>query len=160
MHAQLSSAQLTRLRMVLGRLGRVLRQQSVDGLSYPQISLLFSVERSAPVTAGALAAGEGVTPPAVTRSLNELERLGLVWRGTRESDRRVALIHMTDAGHRECSRLRRGRDAWLAEHLAHLEPADIHVLISALPVLERLCDPALPRTTPETTPRTTRGSTR
>lgn len=138
-------AQLTRLRMVLGRLGRVLRQQSVDGLSYPQISLLFAVERLAPVTAGALATAEGVTPPAVTRSLNELDRSGLVVRAQDTTDRRVSLIHMTDAGHRECSRIRSSRDAWLAEHVNRLSPEEIAVLVSALPVLERLCDPALPR---------------
>lgn len=138
-------AQLTRLRMVLGRLGRVLRQQSVDGLSYPQISLLFAVERLAPVTAGALATAEGVTPPAVTRSLNELDRSGLVVRAQDTTDRRVSLIHMTDAGRRECSRIRSSRDAWLAEHVNRLSPEEIAVLVSALPVLERLCDPALPR---------------
>jgi DNA-binding MarR family transcriptional regulator len=131
--------------MVLGRLGRVLRQQSVDGLSYPQISLLFAVERLAPVTAGALATAEGVTPPAVTRSLNELDRSGLVVRAQDTTDRRVSLIHMTDAGRRECSRIRSSRDAWLAEHVNRLSPEEIAVLVSALPVLERLCDPALPR---------------
>ena len=138
-------AQLTRLRMVLGRLGRVLRQQSVDGLSYPQISLLFAVERLAPVTAGTLATAEGVTPPAVTRSLNELDRSGLVVRAQDTTDRRVSLIHMTDAGRHECSRIRSSRDAWLAEHVNRLSPEEIAVLVSALPVLERLCDPALPR---------------
>jgi DNA-binding MarR family transcriptional regulator len=141
---RLDVAQLTRLRMVLGRLGRVLRQQTADGLSYPQISLLFSIERSSPVTAGELAVSEGVTPPSVTRSLNELDRRGLIWRGHHTIDRRVTLIYLTDSGKRECTRLRRSRDAWLAEHLTRLAPEEIHVLIAALPVLERLCDPALP----------------
>jgi DNA-binding MarR family transcriptional regulator len=131
--------------MVLGRLGRVLRQQSADGLSYPQISLLFAVERLAPVTPGALATAEGVTPPAVTRSLNELDRSGLVVRAQDSADRRVSLIHMTDAGRRECTRIRSSRDAWLADHVNRLSPEEIAVLVTALPVLERLCDPALPR---------------
>lgn len=146
METRLDVAQLTRLRMVLGRLGRVLRQQTADGLSYPQISLLFSIERSNPVTAGELAAGEGVTPPSVSRSLNELDRRGLIWRGRHTVDGRVSLIYMTDSGKRECARLRRSRDVWLAEHLTRLAPEEIQVLITALPVLERLCDPALPDT--------------
>lgn len=146
MDTQLDEAQLTRLRMVLGRLGRVLRQQSADGLTYPQISLLFSVERSHPVTAGELAASEGVTPPSVTRSLNELDRLGYVWRVQHPVDRRISLIHLTDAGAAECARLRRSRDAWLAEHLTRLDPDEVTTLLTALPVLERLCDPALPPT--------------
>ena len=32
--------------------------------------------------------------------------------------------------------------AWLTDHVKHLDPAEIEVLITALPVLERLCDPA------------------
>jgi DNA-binding MarR family transcriptional regulator len=141
---QLDTSQLTRLRMALGRLGRVLRQQSVDGLSYPQISLLFAVERLGPVTAGELATTEGVSPPAVTRSLNDLDRQGLVIRTQDTADRRVSLIELTDDGRRECSRIRWSRDAWLAGHVKHLDSAEINALITALPVLERLCDPALP----------------
>jgi DNA-binding MarR family transcriptional regulator len=136
--ARLEAAQLTRLRMVLGRLGRLLRQQPVEGLSYPQVSVLFSVERLQPVTPGDLAAREGVTPPAITRSLNALTRLGLVWRGTEASDRRVSLIYITDAGHRECARLRRDREAWISEHLSQLSQQEIDLLVAALPVLERL----------------------
>ena len=144
METRLDTAQLTRLRMVLGRLGRVLRQQSVDGLSYPQMSLLFAVERLGPVAAGELAVTEGVTPPSVTRSLNELDRLGLVLRTQDTADRRVSFIELTDSGRQECSRIRASRDAWLARHVSHLGPTELDVLITALPVLERLCDPALP----------------
>lgn len=144
MQPKLDTGELTRLRMALSRLGRVLRQQSVDGLSYPQMSLLFAVERLEPVATGELAATEGVTPPAVTRSLNELDRLGFVVRVQDTADRRISLIGLTDAGRRECSRIRWSRDAWLTDRVKHLTPAEITVLITALPVLERLCDPASP----------------
>jgi DNA-binding MarR family transcriptional regulator len=146
MDVRLDPTQLTRLRMVLGRLGRLLRQQSVDGLTYPQISLLFSIERAQPVSAGELATREAVTPAAVTRSLNELERLGLVRRVTHDVDRRVSMVAMTEAGRGECVRLRSVRELWLAEHLDRLTAAEVGVLLSALPVLERLCEPGLPET--------------
>lgn len=125
-------------------MGRLLRQQSVDGLSYPQMSLLFAVERLGPVATGELAATEGVSPPAVSRSLNELDRLGLVVRAQDTADRRVSFVTLTSAGRRECSRIRWSRDAWLTDHVKHLSAGEIDVLVTALPVLERLCDPAPP----------------
>lgn len=136
--------ELIRLRMVLGRLGRVLRQQSADGLSYPQISLLFSIERAQPVTARELAESESVTAPSVTRSFNDLAREGLVSREPDPNDGRAFLIRLTPAGEQECRRLRQRRDLWLSEHLDGLSADDIHLLLAALPALERLCDPALP----------------
>lgn len=127
--------------MVLGRLGRVLRQQSADGLGYPLISLLFAVERAQPVTATALAALEGVSPPSVSRSLGELEAAGFLAREQVDADRRSTLIRLTDAGAGECDLLRRSRDAWLAEHLARLTADEQAALGAALPALERLFDP-------------------
>lgn len=137
-------AELVRLRMAIGRLGRVLRQQTDDGLTYPQISLLFSIERAQPVTARELAESEGVSAPSVTRSFNYLARVGLVTREPAPNDGRAFLIRLTSAGEQECLRLRRSRDIWLSEHLDGLSSDDVHLLLAALPALERLCDPALP----------------
>jgi DNA-binding MarR family transcriptional regulator len=137
---------LTRLRMVLGRLGRILRQQTDDDLSYPQISLLFAIERLAPVTPSALAASEGVTAPSVTRSLERLQRLGLIDRKTSASDGRVSMINLTLEGHEECMRIRHSRDVWLSEHLARLSPDEVAELVRMIPVLSKLCDPELPDT--------------
>jgi DNA-binding MarR family transcriptional regulator len=136
--------ELTRLRMTLGRLGRVLRQQNDDGLSYALISLLFNISRSQPVSAGELAETEGVTPPSVTRSLNRLIELGYVSRIPDPADRRAALIQLTPAGVRERQRVLRSREVWLSEHLERLNADELKALLAALPALERLCDPELP----------------
>ena len=130
--------------MVLGRLGRVLRQQTDDDLSYPQISLLFSIERMAPVTPSALAASEGVTAPSVTRSLERLRRLGLIDRQISAADGRVSFIKLSLEGHEECMRIRHSRDVWLSEHLARLNANEIEELVRLIPVLRKLCDPELP----------------
>jgi DNA-binding MarR family transcriptional regulator len=134
---------LTRLRMTLGRLGRVLRQQNDDGLSYALVSLLFAIARSEPVTAGELAISEGVSPPSVTRSLNRLRELGYVNRESDPSDRRASLISLTEAGNRERAAILKTREIWLTEHLDRLTAEGIKQLLDALPALERLCDPAL-----------------
>lgn len=143
-HSPVSQRDLTRLRMTLGRLGRVLRQQADDGLSYALISLLFAIHRMQPVTAGDLATSEGVTPPSVTRSLGRLVELGLVTREPDPVDRRAAIIRLTPAGERERTHILHTREVWLSDHLANLDEDQIRLLLDALPVLERLCDPALP----------------
>jgi DNA-binding MarR family transcriptional regulator len=137
--------ELTRLRMTLGRLGRVLRQQNDDGLSYALISLLFNIGRSQPVSAGELAASEGVSPPSVTRSLNRLIELGFVSRTADPADRRAALIRLTPSGDREREQVLKSREMWLSEHLERLSAAELATLLAALPALERLCDPELPQ---------------
>ncbi|MET9221416.1 MarR family winged helix-turn-helix transcriptional regulator [Streptomyces sp. NPDC088197] len=136
---------LTRLRMTLGRLGRVLRQQNDDGLSYALISLLFNIGRNQPVSAGELAASERVSPPSVTRSLNRLIELGYVSRTADPADRRAALIELTPSGADEREQVLKSREVWLEEHLGRLDDTELESLLTALPALERLCDPELPR---------------
>ncbi len=130
--------------MVLGRLGRVLRQQSDEGLSYALVSLLLNIYRSQPVSAGDLAISEGVSPPAVTRSLNRLMKLGYVSREIDPVDRRSSFITLTKAGATERDQLLRRREIWLIEHLARLTTDELEALLAALPALEHLCDPELP----------------
>jgi len=136
--------ELTRLRMTLGRLGRILRQQNDDGLSYALISLLFNIGRNEPVSAGDLAASEGVSPPSVTRSLNRLIELGFVSRVPDPADRRTALIRLTPSGAAEREQVLKSREMWLSEHLDRLTKDQLDKLLAALPALERLCDPELP----------------
>ncbi len=134
----LSRKELTRLRMVLGRLGRVLRQQTDDDLPYALVSLLFTIERTEPVTAGDLAASEGVTPPAITRSLSRLRDMGLITREPHPGDGRAAMIRLTAEGRAQRRRILRGRDAWLSQHLRRLDAHELGLLVAAMPVLERL----------------------
>jgi DNA-binding MarR family transcriptional regulator len=145
--ARIQDDDLARLRMALGRLGRVLRQQADDGLSYPLISLLFCIVRTQPTSAGDLAAAEGVSPPSVTRSLNRLIELGYVSRQADPADRRAAVISLTPRGTRERDHLLKSREVWLTQHLGRLTDGDLGLLLDALPALERLCDPALPALT-------------
>ena len=139
--APISHEELTRLRMAIGRLGRVLRQQNDEGLSYALISVLFNVARNQPTTAGDLAASEGVSPPSVTRSLNRLYDLGLISREQDTVDRRTTLIRLTHAGMLERARILRSREVWLSAHLKRLSPEELAALLRAVPALERLGDP-------------------
>jgi DNA-binding MarR family transcriptional regulator len=134
----ISQGDLVRLRMALGRLGRMLRQQSDDDLPYALIALLFAIHRAEPVTAKALAESEGVTPPAVTRSLSRLEALGLITREAVPTDRRVQEIRLSEHGERVRVSALHQREIWLTDHLARLSATELRRLIAALPALESL----------------------
>jgi DNA-binding MarR family transcriptional regulator len=136
--AHVSQAELIRLRMALGRLGRLLRQQNSEDLSYSLVSLIFAIHRSEPVTAKTLAENEGVTPPAVTRSLNRLASLGLIEREPVPSDRRVQEIRLAAKGEKVRLKLLESREIWLTEHLVQLSAEELQSLLDALPALERL----------------------
>lgn len=128
----------TQLRMTLGRLGRLLRQQNPEGLSYALVSLLFTIGRTQPITAGDLALAEGVSPPAVTRSLTRLVQLGLATRVPNPADKRAAEIRLTEAGERERTLILQSREVWLTEHLQRISEEDIRIILAALPALDRL----------------------
>src|SRR5690606_5216967 len=141
---QFDVEKLTRLRLVLGKLGRLLRQQSDTELTHSQLSLLFAIERCEPISPGDLAAAEGVRPPSITRSLSRLEELGLVNRELHADDRRSSVITLTRAGAAACDRARRLRAMWLSDRVAHLTPEAQAQLAATLPVLERLGEPPAP----------------
>lgn len=136
--APVSQTNLIRLRMALGRLGRLLRQQNNDGLPYALISLIMTIHRLEPVTAKELAESEGVTPPAVTRSLNRLLELGLISREEMASDRRAQSIRLAALGEAKRIELLEKREKWLTEHIDQLTPDEVDKLIQALPALEKL----------------------
>lgn len=136
--AGVSQDELVRLRMALGRLGRTLRQQSNEDLPYALISLLLAIHRGQPTTAKRLAADEGVTPPAVTRSLHRLESLGLIARESVSTDRRVQEITLSPLGEKTRVDILHEREIWLTEHLEKLSARELAQLLRALPALERL----------------------
>ena len=139
--ASIGDEDLTRLRMTLGRLGRVLRQQTDEDLSYALTSLLFTIGRLQPATASELAEAERVTPPSVSRSLRRLESLKLIERSPDAHDGRVTRVRLTRAGLTQRETILSTRDVWLSEHLSQLTQDELDLILDALPALARLCDP-------------------
>lgn len=131
--------EVSRLRLALLRVARRLRQNA-SGMTQSQLSALASVQRDGPMTIGRLAAIENVQPPSVSRIVAALEVEGWVARVPDPSDRRAALVELTDVGAQRLAELRADRDAWLARRLATLEPGDVAALLGALGALERLFD--------------------
>jgi DNA-binding MarR family transcriptional regulator len=129
-----------RLRLVLNRLARRLRNQTPEDLSPSLTSALVTIELQGPITLGRLAACERVTPPSITRMVATLERLGLVLREADPGDRRVARVSLTSEGQRTVLRTRTRKTAYLAKRLHKLDESERAVVRTALPVLERLLE--------------------
>lgn len=127
------------LRLSVMRLARRLRaERAPSDVSLSQISALSTLYRHGPQTPGDLAGHERVRPPSMTRLLARLEELALVTRAPHPSDGRQVLITLTPAGDALLADSRARKDAWLAQRLAALSPADRQVLADAADVLDRL----------------------
>lgn len=133
------SALATSLRIAVMRLARRLqRERTDDSLSTTQLAAMATLDRHGPMSPGELATHERVQPPSMTRVLAVLEERGYVERMPHATDRRQAVVRLTRAGREVVLAERRRREAWLAQRLRHLEPAELETLQSAAEILERL----------------------
>jgi DNA-binding MarR family transcriptional regulator len=130
----------TRLRLVLARSARRLRQESGTELSPSLTSALATIERHGPLTPSELAARERVTRPTVTRIVCRLEEAALVGRAADPTDGRSALISATPAGRSLLAAARTRKDAFLSERLDALAPADRATLERAAALLEGMLE--------------------
>lgn len=126
------------LRLSTTRLARRLRAEADMGLTPSLLSALAVVHVHGPVTLGALAELEGVSPPTVTKVVNRLQDDDLVERIVDESDKRVCRVVTTGAGERLLDSSRERKNAWLAERLAQLDDEQLAQLSAAARVLETL----------------------
>lgn len=127
-----------RLRLSATRLARILRQQAELGLSPSQITALATIAREGPLTLGALAATEHVTPPSVTKVVERLEEHGLIERRADPDDGRRVVVAATAAGRDLLAAGRARKDAILAQRVALLDAEQLDRLAAALDVLDLL----------------------
>ena len=132
------AALATELRIVISRLSRQLRHETVGTLTLSQWSALAAVETAGPVRIGDIAEHEHVSAPTATRLVASLEDAGLVSRTVDDDDRRSALIRIAEPGRRALAEVRRKRTEALAARLAGWSDDDLVRLSQALPLLERL----------------------
>lgn len=129
-----------RLRLVVARLARQLRQQAVSGLSPSLMSALASIGRDGPLTHGELAELEQVAPPTITRCVDRLVEDGLVDRVIDQNDRRVSRVQILKPGIELLLTTRNRKDAWLVQRLAEMPDVDHDDLERTVEVLEQLVE--------------------
>jgi DNA-binding MarR family transcriptional regulator len=129
-----------RLRPVVTRLARRMRQQAGAELSPTQGAALATIDCHGPLTPSELAARERIQRPTATRVLARLEEAGLVQRTLDPADRRSSLVSTTAAGHELLDSVRDRKDAYLAQRLDRLSPEDLAAVERAAGILERMLE--------------------
>ena len=135
----------TAMRISISRLARRLKVEQrlgVSGsdpvLSDIQLAALSALERHRAMTPGELADYEKVQPPSMTRVIAVLEERNLVQRTAHPTDRRQVILTVTAEGRALVHRVRRRKEAWLAQRLDELSEAEVEILRAAAPILEKL----------------------
>src|ERR1700761_8637419 len=134
----------TAMRISVSRLARRLRVERLGivepeaALSDIQLAALAALARHDSMTPGELAEHEKVQPPSMTRVIAVLEERGLVRREPHATDRRQVILTVTNEGRDVVQRVRRRREAWLAQRLQELTPDERQILLAAAPILEKI----------------------
>lgn len=133
------------MRISVSRLARRLKVEQRLGvggsdpvLSDIQLAALSALEHHQAMTPGELAEYEKVQPPSMTRVIAVLEERSLVQRTAHPTDRRQVILTVTAEGRALVNRVRRRKEAWLAQRLDELSDAEVEVLRAAAPILEKL----------------------
>jgi DNA-binding MarR family transcriptional regulator len=140
---QADAALATAMRISISRLARRLRVERLGlgtetVLSDIQLAALAALERHDAMTPGELAEHEKVQPPSMTRVIAVLEERHLVRRAPHPTDRRQVILTVTPEGRDLVQRVRRRREAWLAQRMQELTEEELEILRAAAPILEKI----------------------
>lgn len=121
------------------RLARRLRVERPRGaLSNNAISVLSHLYRDGPSSPGAIAAADHQRPQSLTRTFAELQDHGYVTRSASPVDGRESVLTLTGSGRAELLADMAARDAWLAQALETLSPAEAEILRVAATLMDQL----------------------
>jgi DNA-binding MarR family transcriptional regulator len=132
------AVEVAALRNATLRLARRLRKQADLDLTPSQMSGLSTLERHDTMRVGELARREQIGKSSATRLVARLEVLGLARRQPDPIDGRSFFVELTDHGRQLLGKASEQANDYLARQVAELTPEDRKLLMSALPVLERL----------------------
>ena len=131
-----------RLRLVIARTARRLRQEAAEELSPSQGAALATIDCHGPLTPSELAVRERIQRPTATRVIARLEEMGLVDRTQDPVDRRSFVVALTPAGRNLLERVRTRKNAYLARRLRDLDADERATLDRAAAILERVLEEA------------------
>jgi DNA-binding MarR family transcriptional regulator len=129
----------TRFRLEVLRLGRRIRQEKVaESVTDAQLDVAVHLHDAGPATPGRLAEIEGVSPPAMNRTVNALESAGFARRTADANDGRRVSVELTAEGHALVEETRRRRNARMKAEFMALAPRDRAVLERATQLMAEL----------------------
>jgi DNA-binding MarR family transcriptional regulator len=129
-----------RLRLVVARTARRLRQEAGGELTPSQAAALATIDRHGPLTPSELADRERVRRPTATRVIAVLEEAGLVDRTPDPYDGRSCLVAVSPGGRELLARVRTRKNAYLSRRLRGLSAEERATLDRAAAILERVLE--------------------
>jgi DNA-binding MarR family transcriptional regulator len=126
------------LRLVLLRLARQIRSNSLSEITPSQLAVLATLARHGPCTVGQVAEHERIRAPSASKLLAGLEARNLAERHSDPEDRRRSLIALSPEGRDFLAQVRAAGESWLSARLAELDDEQRAVLEQAVPILEQL----------------------
>jgi DNA-binding MarR family transcriptional regulator len=136
--ASISPTDRLRVAEALYALGATVVRRVPRQISLTAVSTLSTLDRGGPRRVTELAVAQGVSQPSMTSLVSGLERSGYVERRSDPTDRRAALVALTDAGGAALRARRRAGTESVAELLDQLAPDQLEGLAAVLPALQRL----------------------
>ena len=130
-----------RLRLVIARTARRLRQEAGEELSPSQAAALATIDRHGPLTPSELAVRERIQRPTATRVIARLEEAGprRPHAATPSTGARAS-SPLTPAGRELLARVRTRKDAYLSRRLRDLDADERATLDRAAAILERVLE--------------------
>jgi DNA-binding MarR family transcriptional regulator len=110
---------------------------SEDGLTIPQMRLLWALRDEDGLPVGTLAEHLGVNPSTITGHVDRLVRMGMVRREEDPADRRIVRNYLTEQGATTVGTLRRIAGTYIINILKHLTDDELDRLHVALSDLNR-----------------------
>jgi DNA-binding MarR family transcriptional regulator len=104
---------------------KLLRDVSPTPLTLSQFQLLKLMSADGHHQVGEVADFLGVSPPAATKNIDKLERLGLVVRSPSKGDRRATLLSVSPKGRRLVRKYEEAKTARLSPVLERFQPEEI-----------------------------------
>jgi DNA-binding MarR family transcriptional regulator len=134
------TALAARLRVVIARSTRRLRQEGGRDLSPALFAALATIDHHGPLTPSEIAERERVTRPTATRFIAKLHARGLVGRTGDPADKRSSLIAITDEGVALITQWRTRRTAFLSRKLEQMSAEDRATIERAVELLEEIVE--------------------
>ncbi len=128
------------LRLVIGRIARRLRQQSLGDMTPSQRSVLASLDRHGTLRIGELARIENISAPSLSGIVGRLESRGFVTRSSDPEDARSTLVEVTPLAVEALVEARAERNAFLRTKLSTVSREDRDVIARAVSLLEALAE--------------------
>jgi DNA-binding MarR family transcriptional regulator len=133
----------TELRMVITRLIKKLRSKSSanEKLSLTERSTITLLDQHKELMPSELASMEKITTQSMSQILGHLLELSYINRKVSKTDKRKAIISLSEAGQDVLHRVRNEREEWLGQALeATCSPGELEILRHAIEPLTKLVD--------------------